>query len=337
MTLPHLPETSSPVFSIARRPSGWRLALPAGLRALAAILFPLAFCHAAEDLPRPKPQDPQMQGWLADLNADDPQRRDAATKSLVSEGKTALPELARLAAEGSPEAASRAIQILGTWYETEDGEFFDQVEDHLLKIGRARGGTVRQQARLALELSRDKRETRALAEIQRLGGTIAYRDQNSPLVPSLREAPSYRQLSHVMLSWRWKGGDEGLKQIRRITQLPSLYLAQGCPVSPEAIAQLTADRPEILIQERGTVQLGIEFDAFPVGAGCQVKRVVAGTSADLAGLTGSDLIVELNEFPIDMPNDIVQLLKSYDPDDRITLTVIRGQQLIYLDVTLKGW
>jgi hypothetical protein len=285
----------------------------------------------------PPVKRPASGSWLSQLSDPDFKTREEATEYIFLHGRAFRPRLAEIAKTGKLEAATRATKILREWYLQADPSDFDDLEVDLEEIAKARGGMLREQALVAGLLGEEARTGRAIAEITRLGGTITYRTEETMAGAAVFGAPAVSPIEHVLLSRRWQGGDEGLRHLRRLESVSTLYLAKGANVSREAIAQLSMDRPDLVIQERGPVQLGIRFSSIPRGGGCEITTVVEGTSADLAGLRERDVILELNELPIEVPNDLVEFLTEYEPDDIVTLTVDRGTGIEYVNVRLLGW
>jgi hypothetical protein len=300
--------------------------------ATVGLLYAFALTGMADEPPLKRPV---ARSWLSQLSDPDFKTREEATEQIFLHGRDLRPQLAEIAKTGKLEAATRAAKILREWYLQADPSDFDDLELDLEQIAKARGGMLRDQALVAGLLGEEARTRRAIAEITRLGGTIVYRSEES--MAGVFGAPAAGPIDHVLLSRRWQGGDEGLRHLRRLEIVSTLYLAKGADVSREAIAQLSMDRPDLVIQVRGPVQLGIRFSSIPRGGGCEIMSIVEGTSAARAGLRERDVILELNELPIEMPNDLVEYLADYEPDDIITLTVDRGTGIEYVNVHLLGW
>lgn len=62
--------------------------------------------------------------------------------------------------------------------------------------------------------------------------------------------------------------------------------------------------------------------------------VVSGSPADTAGLQTNDIITAVNGTAINQTNDLTGLLDQHQPGDKITLTVLRGNQTLHITVTL---
>ena len=62
--------------------------------------------------------------------------------------------------------------------------------------------------------------------------------------------------------------------------------------------------------------------------------VEPGSAADRAGIRDGDLIVAVDGTRLDYNTSLRQLLLRYAPGDKVTVTVLRDNQEILLDVTL---
>jgi S1-C subfamily serine protease len=99
--------------------------------------------------------------------------------------------------------------------------------------------------------------------------------------------------------------------------------------------------------ERGEVRrayLGVEVnqvtpelaEAFglAVDEGVAVERVPPGTGAAEAGLRGGDVIVEVEGQPTPAVEDLYARLRDFQPGDRVTVVVARGDDRESIEVTL---
>jgi serine protease Do len=62
--------------------------------------------------------------------------------------------------------------------------------------------------------------------------------------------------------------------------------------------------------------------------------VISGSPADSAGLKTNDIITQVNGKNINQSNSLTSLLDQFEPNDKVTLTVIRGIQTLHILVTL---
>jgi hypothetical protein len=219
--------------------------------------------------------------------------------------------------------------------------------DELIRTGRP---AVADRAVLMAETHYDIRERRAVAEINRLHGVTSFEIARDTLIlrnlrnrfnaiPPAIEIPG-TGLTMVVIGPKWKGGDEGLKHVAKLSRLKTLYRIEGKQVSDEGIARLKAAVPGIEVQVRGAAKLGIG-DGGPVFGGpergCVIGRVELGQAAANAGLQMRDLIVRAAGQPIDGFPVLIELLRHYKPGDTIEMSIIRQDTTLTVPVTLTGW
>jgi S1-C subfamily serine protease len=81
--------------------------------------------------------------------------------------------------------------------------------------------------------------------------------------------------------------------------------------------------------------LGIRLGGpFPVEEGVAVSRVFTDSPAERAGLRGRDVIVAFAGEPVTGPRDLVDKIRSHDPGSWLSLTVLRGEDELEMDVRL---
>jgi serine protease Do len=73
---------------------------------------------------------------------------------------------------------------------------------------------------------------------------------------------------------------------------------------------------------------------LPVDSGAIVERVQPGSGAARAGVRRGDIIVKLDDTPVESSGDLLGILRDYRPGDTVQLTVFRGGEERTLDVTL---
>jgi len=74
---------------------------------------------------------------------------------------------------------------------------------------------------------------------------------------------------------------------------------------------------------------------FPPGqTGAWIQTVEPNTPAEKAGLKPGDLIIAVDKTPVDENHRLVDLIRAYKPGDKVSLSVMRGNQRLTLEVTL---
>ena len=68
-------------------------------------------------------------------------------------------------------------------------------------------------------------------------------------------------------------------------------------------------------------------------AGVEVHEVVSGSPAASGKLVGGDVIVSVDDVGVSKAGDLQRLMVEAQIGSRIVLTVLRGDQLVKLDVT----
>jgi S1-C subfamily serine protease len=71
-----------------------------------------------------------------------------------------------------------------------------------------------------------------------------------------------------------------------------------------------------------------------VGSGAIVETVEPGSAADEAGVRAGDIIVAVDDTPVESTGDLLGALRDYQAGDTVQLTVVRNGQETTLDVTL---
>jgi hypothetical protein len=265
--------------------------------------------------------------WIADLNSVKFQTRRMATKKLIEIGKPGISLLTDAALEGEPEVVLRALAVLEALYIGSDAEATDSAEEALDKLLASKSKTAANRARLVVEANYAVRQKRALVQIEKLGGKIVrYSDQFSGRTIQL-DPNDPDPIQYILLGTSWKGGDNGLKHIKRLTQLRNLYLISGT-ISEKAEEELKVSMPQMTVQKRGKAYLGISgSQTNPVGkAGCYVSIVTPNGPASSAGIRPGDIIVEFGGKPVAGFQPLIEMIGKRDPKEKIKAIVERRVQ-----------
>lgn len=276
----------------------------------------------------PKPSADEIEQWIHDLNAPEFVRRESATRQLIAVGPDAAEALVKAAQSSSLEATCRITTVLRAWYTSGKDELVEPAEVAFEQLVESKNRHMASRADATLkQFETTIRQDRALAEIKKLGGTV----EESRFAGRLRIAGADEtRYFMVILGRSWRGGDDGLKYLRRVSGLSTLYLLQeqatGKIVTPgvtqDGIDELRRALPALHVEPRGTAFLGVK--AMVNVTICRIDEVPAGTPADRAKLQPGDVVIGFDDKPINSFQDLVKLIGTKQPGDVIKLEVLRG-------------
>jgi putative serine protease PepD len=133
-------------------------------------------------------------------------------------------------------------------------------------------------------------------------------------------------------------------------QVVGVTMTDAAHSPPLAIALPSSDlQPEVeQIQQTGQLvvaSLGAPVDDVSAGeatlhggsAGARITQVDAGGPAERAGLRVGDVVVQLDDQRLDDAHPLAQVLRSrFKPDQKVTVTYVRGGSTSQLQTTLRG-
>lgn len=293
----------------------------------------------AEILPRRAAVAPATEAEIpqlvADLDSAEAAVRERASSRLAASGKPAIDALAAAARKSSLETRVRAVQTLRRIFLEAEGEILDAADAALDQLSSDGNASVSTRAEATLTLNYDVRERRALTTIQQLGGLVTYQE-NAFVDPNGLGAPQ-RFVSNIVLGKDWKSGDEGLKQIKRLSRLPTLYYIAESGVTDDGLKDLQASIPGLQVFRRGRSCLGVAGSSDLNGRGCVVERVMPRTAAERAGFEPRDVIQSFDGRPVTDFESLIELIGSTKPGDKIKVEVVRDFQKITLEPVMDEW
>jgi hypothetical protein len=298
-----------------------------------------------DGLPPGTTQADEIHQWIANLDSNVFAVRQAASRNLREAGGAVIEPLTSAANGIQSEVTRRAVDILEALCDADDFETADAARSALENLARSTHRLPAQRASLVLRGQRLRQQRTALAQIQRLGGSVTYAGiEEGELV-----------IGSLVLGRKWEAGDEGLKylpKLGRIEQL-KLYGPQFTDEGLEQLAQLTGVQRLKLyatrISDDGQLRLqralpGTEVDrrhGALLGVsgsgekkGCLVTLVREGTAASRAGIERDDVITQVNGEPIPDMATLVATISKQRPGDRIKVTLLRGDDEIDKDIVL---
>lgn len=276
----------------------------------------------------PKPSSDEIEQWIRDLNAPEFAKRETATRQLIAAGPVAVELLTKAVPASSLEATCRIATILRAWYTSGKEELIEPAEVALEQLAESKNRHMAGRAVATLEqYATTIRHDRAIAQIKQLGGTV----EDSRSAGRLRIAgPDDTRFFMVILGRSWRGGEEGLKYLPRVSGLTQLYLLQnpstGKIVTPgvtqDGIDQLRRVLPALTVDFRGPAFLGVK--AMANVTICRIDEVPDGTPAARAKLEAGDVVIGFDDKPVTSFQDLVKLIGTKQPGDVIKLDVLRG-------------
>jgi len=292
--------------------------------------------------PVPQATPQEIAQLISDLDSDSYQKREAASERLAQLEAGAIPGLSTAASGKSLEAAIRAVQILEKIYvATSDTKTIDLADATFEKLRQSKNRSVASRADHTLLSHYKIREKRAIAQIKILGGSVTLKDENTRGFIPFSPGSSESNIQYIVLGRKWKGGEEGLKYVKRLTYLTAIYFIRGAPVPKESVENLQAFMPNLEIQYRDGAYLGVSGQHHDLG--CQVRVVKEGGAAEKGGLLAGDIIVEFNEkivkqeIPVENFQRLITLIGETKPGDKVKVSILRNGKPMTLVVTMAEW
>jgi hypothetical protein len=298
------------------------------------VASPLALAAEAdrsERAERPAGVSPEViHQSIEQLDSDLFVEREEATRRLVEAGRPAIASLARAADGDQLETATRAVRILLQLTEADETA---TAREALAALAQLEHRPVeRKAARAVLD---QFRETRALAEIIRLGGTA-----------KLRYTVAGRKvIGQLVLGRQWKGGDDDFRLVADIHHLQTLSVhgadvtdagiahlkgiaalqrieLYGTKVTRQGMAALKKSLPLADIDYRHGALLGIQGIGGTEGA--RITYVAPGSAAAKAGLKALDVVVSIDGQEVKDFKTLTELVGAHKPGDKARVEVLRA-------------
>ena len=81
-------------------------------------------------------------------------------------------------------------------------------------------------------------------------------------------------------------------------------------------------------------KLSVNYGALVLKGATGETAVTAGSAAAKAGIKENDVILEINKEKITTKNSMATIIQKYNPDDKITLHILRAGKEQDISVTL---
>lgn len=308
------------------------------MRSFGNTLCLIALCSAAILRGETPPEQPDRKilEAVAQLESDDYETREEATRRLIFTGKSAVPTVEQAVLEGEPETRIRALTIL---------------EQILLK-GNLDSAIAAQEALERLQLSdqrqiksrvdtlfvnhHDQVEKAILQHFESLGGKLQKHEGASSihrgLLPRGFEVPELT----LMIGGDFKGSQVDLLKLRNV-RVKTILHRSTVKIEDETRKLLLQSNPQLIIQERN-IYLGIRFETLRDGMEIErilVVDVTPNTSASAAGILPGDEILSYDGKQITDQDSFLKYMQEQQVGHQLSLEIIRNGQPKTIVATLR--
>ncbi|HKD36230.1 MAG TPA: PDZ domain-containing protein [Pirellulales bacterium] len=290
----------------------------------------------------------EIRHWVCQLGSDDFGTREEATVRLARAGFVAIQPVTAAAMTDDLEVACRSVEVLRQLLNSEELATGDAAADALTKIAESPSGSASDLAADVLGDFQDVRQSRAIDEIKRLGGSVTIGNLDTGNVDGII----------ITLGATWTGKSSDLKLLRRIPDLERLSIHGvgvsdddlkqlegfdrlrwvdlfGSKVSADGAARLARMYPGIRVDRRSSAKLGVAGHSEP--AGCRIVIVEPNSPAEKAGIATDDFVVKFQDQMVADFESLTTMIGSRSPGDKVIIEVRRGSDLLKKEVELGAW
>lgn len=272
----------------------------------AAVLSVLLFAAATSSPIAAQTEDAAIISLIANLDSDQFDLRDAATRQLILLGPPAVECLKKAAMEGSAEVTWRAVFAIGEIAVAGDFDKRNIAEEMLDKLKTSGNLSAAARAQTILETLPDSRQTRAIDMIRSLGGIIDISG------------------TQLQINDKWTGNDSGLRYVRHVAALRYVQIEPSAPVSDEGVQKLRDSLPVgVRITQFGNAFLGVGAGSIDDVPGMMVLTVQPDSPAAKGGLQEGDCITKIDENKVNNFDDLVATIRKKKVGDVVAIEYTR--------------
>ena len=283
----------------------------------------------------------EISAAVADLCSKEFATRQQAEQRLLAHGALAFEPLIDTLERVPEEAGLRILSILEQlWLLTPEPQA-DALERQLESLRLTFGPYQPQVARVLLA-HHQLREVRALRALRRLNAVVEMTfDENAyDLLGQLEqpiEMPPER-IAQIILPRSWKGTTADLWQFKRLAHVRGLpvYVVRGNGIGESDKQEMQVGFPDIQLNERAEVFIGVVGLQIAMNRGCQVDKIQPDSPAQIAGIQPDDLILSVDGQLIQNFQGLVESLKTKRGYQPIELLVQRYSEEHPLTLTVIG-
>jgi len=250
--------------------------------------------------------DPLVGQWIKELDSDQFDIRESATRHLILTGTPAVDALTQAAQQSNAEVTWRAVHALSEIAVAGDFDNRNLAEDSLAKLKSSSNPSAATRAAAILLALPESRQGRAIAMLQSLGGHI---DASG---------------TQLQLDAKWEGKDNGLRYIRHVPALRQVQVEPEVYVTDEGIKKLRSSLPEdVRITQFGSAFIGVGAASNEDSDGMRILTVHPNSPAAKAGLQQNDVITQIDKSPIGGFDDLVAVIRKKKVGQEITVEFSR--------------
>jgi len=259
------------------------------------------------------------------------------------------------------EVARRCVDLLERRYATGDrnSAVVRQASEALEAAAKSDRWFVAEAAHDSLDRHWKRRVEITLLELQKMGAGMSpkrpeklWESNREYAGPFIRQSPIGDDHLKIFVDKHWKADAKGFELLRRLVPLVShdfmtgqsrvsVYLIDGHTQQPQEEAELKAIFGDTRVSSRGAVCLGVASTQQQDigGSGVQVSDVQDGSSAFNAGIQRGDVLLKFDGSLLRDFDELIELLKTFQPGDEVTFQVRRAGDRTPFDVKVKlqGW
>jgi len=302
----------------------------AGAILLSALILPLHL-QAETNGDSSASQAREIQAAIIQLESDDFEIREAATRRLIFTGKSAMAEVAKSAVEGEPETRIRSLTILEQILLKGNQESSVPSLDALEKLQSSNRLEIKHRVDTMFANHRDHVEKAILQHFESLGGKIQRHGAVTSTQRGLFDrvfAPSELTL---LIGGEFKGTQADLLRLRNV-RFNAILHRSTVKIDDETQQVLLQSNPHLVIAQRD-VYLGIRFGGS--GQGVVITDVTPNSSASDAGLLPGDEIITYDSIELTKGESFTDYLQSKNAGYKLKLGIIRKGNPQVIVATLK--
>ncbi|MDZ4821320.1 MAG: PDZ domain-containing protein [Planctomycetota bacterium] len=286
---------------------------------------------------------PDVDKWVAALDANDYFTRETASNKLYEIGLPAVPALSQAARSDRLEVATRSIVILARLLNSDDARAEDAAFSTLDSVAANKITSTAARAETVLAGYRQIRQARAVERMRELGATVV-------------AANGVGMQVTIGAEWRGKNDDlQTLKLMDPVIQLeifaesvddqaiPHLvalkYLRHaklyGTQISDAGADQLRQKLKTEVVDIRNGGLLGV--GGTMTSEGCVVDTLQPDSAAQKAGLLPKDQIISMEGQPVGSFEQLTAAIAKKRAGDSISLVIVRDGEKLAKTAKLDRW